>query len=273
MAKYIDLDEKEKVVFRKVRGRIVPIKVSLKQRAKEGFKTGIAPALVAAPLAEGLHQAAKNVKSSKGLFKISPSSFFTKAAGIRMGKTAGAALLFTTGYNMVMGARRKNVIKLSKKSPKPTKSKVFIAAKPAFDIDHPFGDHSFIYTRDKKGKVKRYGGQIKNPLKFGRKGGGAGVFQDFPTDKISRAETLIDITPDGQRDAERLVQRVSREAKILKNQLKAKDYQYRSIPIKKNRYNSNSVVGTITRRSGVNFRATDAHNLPGFNRSIPKERK
>jgi len=260
-------DEGDKqVVFRRIRGRIVPVRISLKQRLKEGLTGSVAPAAAASVLGELLSVGtAVAKKQSKFTLK-----HFAKGATLgRMGKVFALTVGFSTAYQAIAGARQKNTVIAEPRKREKDKTRILIASKPGFAPGHELGEHSYLLVRNKKGKTTVYGGQIKDASEYGSSG--VKLVRNYKTDQLSLAKNVHDITPDRNKDAQRQVARITREAAILDRQLMKKDYKYRSRPILRKRYNSNSVVGTLAQRSRLDFQYSPVrHNMPGFARTIPR---
>lgn len=271
--KQLNLND-ERVVFRRIHGRVIPVRIGIAERLKNSLKGAVVPAVVAATLGEGLAAVTANRKAGRSMFKASgiAQHFMHPQSLKNAAKVAGLAVAFSVGYNLLFGKRQRHVIELEKKpnGSGDGKARIWLGSKPGFLPGHHLGEHSYLHVRDKYGKVTRYGGQIKNALAYGKSG--VKVSRNFPTDRIGLAHNVHDLTPHTTKEANAAVSRLHREADKLAKQLKAKDYKYRSIPIKAQRYNSNSVTGTIIRRAQIPFSYSEKrHNMPGFTRSIPKE--
>lgn len=265
----LDLND-DRVVFRRIGGRVIPVRIGAGERVLGALKNSLAPAAVAAVLGEGLAIGAKAMKAKQPVFSLKNAAHFIKPGSLKaMGKVAALTVAFSVGYSLLFGRRQRHVVELDHAPRDPGKARIWLGSKPGFLPGHHLGEHSYLHVRDKRGKVTSYGGQIKNPAMYGKSG--VGLVTNFPTDKISHAHNIHDLTPQSKTEANIAVARIKREADTLRDELKKKDYKYRSIPIKKNRYNSNSVTGTLIRRSKLDFRYhPDHHNMPGFTRSIPR---
>lgn len=268
--KRLDLGN-DRMVFRRVRGRVIPVRIGMGERIATALRNSVAPAAVAAGLGEVLAAGVANRKAGRKLFSVGGAlaHFKTPGAWKAMGKVAALTVAFSVGYAALFGRRQKHIVELDK-APKPKgKARIWLGSKPGFVPGHHLGEHSYLHVRDKYGKTTAFGGQIKNPAMYGSSG--VKLVRNFPTDKISKAHNIHDLTPERTDEANAAVRRVLKEADKLGADLKAKDYKYRSIPIRKNRYNSNSVTGTLVRRANLDFRHDRRrHNLPGFNRTIPR---
>lgn len=264
----IDL-ENDNVVFRRVHGRIVPIRVGTGARIKEGLTGSLAPAALAAVLGEGLSVGAKSVKEGRKLFSLTNLVNFANPTTFKsMGKVAALTVGFSVGYNLLFGKRQRNVIELDKKVKAQPRARIWLASKPGLTgTGHDLGEHSYLYVRDNHGKTTTYGGQIKNLSRYGKSG--VRLTKNFVGDKVTFAQNIHDLTPHTSRERDKAIAAVHRHADTLRAQLKNKDYQYRMYPVQKNTYNSNSVTGTLVRRSNLQFKYHPSqHNLPGFNRTI-----
>lgn len=272
MRRTLDLNN-DRVVFRRVRGRIVPVRVGAWERTKSGLTGSLAPAAVAAVLGEGIAVAMQARKAKAAVFSLRNAAHFGKLSTLKsLGKVAALTVGFSIGYNLLFGARQRNVVALDKPIKERSKARIWLASKPGLTPGHDVGEHSFLHLRDRFGRTTVYGGQIKDVKKYGQKGGGVGLVKNFKDDKISRATNVHDLTLDSAKATNRKIALIHRHAERLGYQLKKKDYQYRMIPIGAGTVNSNSVTGTLVRRSKLGFRYNARqHNMPGFERSIPKE--
>lgn len=259
---HLDLNS-ERMVMGKVQGRIVPVRISVHERLFDSVKHAIAPSITAGLVTQAI-AGAKTKSIAGAVGKFASGSGLRTIAGIAAGGVA-----FSVGYAMVFGARQKHVIELAKKK-RESKLRIWLASKPAVGGSHNFGEHSYLNVRDEHGQATTYGGQIKNAREYGRSG--VGLVRNFRTDKVGRATNIHDLTPTKRAATIDAIRRIHKNADKLGEQLKNGEYRYSAVPQgRKRTYNSNSVVGTIVRRANLDFHYRESrHNLPGFDRSIPK---